>query len=342
MVSTHAGTSSPRFETPNAKSISLNHLLAPESFVDTILGACLRLKRLLRTEPHYEVYDAESLSDKSQKYGVRAYNLRGLSPKIRNYRLRNLKRASARSSYIDTLEQGGKKWLIFADDGADLVPEPFRDCDPLWCTREEYYRAFPALEPRRPYNPEKTEKEAFQDAITLDAYDTSFEKALQRELWKLGPWQALEVINRVRERLLASSKSCHNDDIVEPLSVKQKKTKSPEQAKRLRDRQRLSRQNTRMAKTALRLSANKHNVPRTLDTTPETLDEASSGNEISHVAADETIAIQVQEDIESSFLCEVCRMTPHGQRATIRNYQVLFGYCCNTARRRYNGIDSIA
>ena len=309
MVSTYTETSSPRSQTPNAKNISLNHLLAPESFVDTILGAYLRLKRLLRIEPHYEVYDAESLSDKSQKYGVRAYNLRGLSPKIRNYRLRNLKRASARSSYIDTLEQGGKKWLIFADDGADHVPEPFRDCDPLWCTREEYYRAFPALEPRRPYNPEKTEKEAFQDAVTLEAHDDSFEKALEAELSRLNPYQALEVIDRVRERLVASSKSCHNDDTVKSLSVKQKKTKSPEQAKRLRDRQRHSRQKTRMAKTALKLGANSDSFPQTLGMAPETLTETSSGNETSHVAADETVAIQVQEDNEGSCFCDVCRMT---------------------------------
>ena len=150
MVSIHTETSSPKFGTPNAKSTSLNHLLAPESFVDTILGACLRLKRLLRKEPHYEVYAADSLSDGNQKYEVRAYDLRGLSLKVRNYRIRNLKRASARSSCIGSFEQGGKQWLVFADAGANLVPEPFRDYGPPWSTKEEYDRAFPVLEPRRP------------------------------------------------------------------------------------------------------------------------------------------------------------------------------------------------
>ena len=219
--------------------------------VDTILGACLRLKRLLRTEPHYEVYDAECLSDGAQKYEVRAYNLRGLSLKLRNYRIRNLKRASARSSCIGSLEQGGKKWLIFADPQADLIPEPSGDCSPLWSTRGDYERAFPVLEPPRPHKPEQPEMEAFQDGEIVEEYDASFEKALEEELSKLDAHQALEVINRVRERLVASSKFCHNDHTVTPLSKKQKKMKSPEQAKRLRDRQRLSREKKRMAKTAL-------------------------------------------------------------------------------------------
>ena len=328
MVSTHTETSSPKVETPNAKSISLNHLLAPESFIDTILGACLRLKRLLRTESHYEVYDAESLSDKNQKYEVWAYNLRGLSLKVRNYRVRNLKRASARSSYIDALEQGGKKWLVFADAGADLVPEPFRDCQPLWCTKEEYDRAFPVLEPRRPYNSEHIEMEAFQDGVTVEAYDTSFEKALEGELSKLDAYQALEVINRVRERLVASSKSCHNDGTVTPVPLKQKKIKSPEQAKRLRERQRLSREQKRMAKTALRLSANGDSISQTLDMAPEPPTETSSANEINHVDADKTIAIEVQEDIKNLLLCSFCCMVMHGQWVTIRNYPYLFGFAC--------------
>ena len=314
MVSTHTEPSSPRFKTSNAKNISLNHLLAPESFVDTILGACLRLKRLLRTESHFDVYDAEALSDNNHKYEVRAYNLRGLSPNLRNYRIRNLKRASARSLYIDSLEQGGKKWLVFADVRADPVPEPSRDCQPLWYTKEEYDLAFPVLEPRRPHNTGKPEKEAFQDAVTLEAYDMSFEKVLGAELSRFTAYQALEVIDRVRERLLASSKSWNNDDTVKPLSVKQKKTKSPEQAKRLRDRQRHSRQKTRMAKTALKLDANSDSSPQPLDMAPKTLIETPSGNELSHVAADEAITIQVQEDNESSCFRDVGRMTPDGQR----------------------------
>ena len=252
MVSTRSEMSSPESVAPNAKSISLKHLLAYESFTDTILGACLRLKRLVRTESHYEVYDAESLSNGNQNYEVRVYNLRGLSLKVRNYKIRNLKRACARSSCIGSLEQGGKKWLVFADARADLVPEPSRDCGPLWCTKGEYDRTFPVLESRRPYNSEKTEKEALQDGLIVEAYDASFEKALEEELSKLDAYQALEVVDRVRERLVASFKPCHNGDKITPLSEKRRKIRSPEQAKRVSDRQRLSRQTRRRAKAALK------------------------------------------------------------------------------------------
>ena len=312
MVSTHTETSTPKFETPNAKIISLNHQLAYESFGDTILGACLRLKRLIRTETHYEVYDAESLSDGNQKYEVRAYNLRGLSLKVRNYRIRNLKRASARSSCIGSLEQGGKKWLVLADPQADLIPESSGACSPLWSTRDEYERAFPVLESHKPDDSEKIEKEALQDRVVVEAYDVSFEKALEDELSKrLDAKQALEVIDRVRERLVASSKPCHPDDKIRPMSEKQKKPKSPEQAKRLRDRQRLSRQTKRRVKTALRLVANGDNMSQTVDTASEPPTETSLGKENNHGPADKTFAIQIRNQLRRLLRTPFNRMKMH-------------------------------
>lgn len=199
------------------------------------------------------------------------------------------------------------KWLVFADAGADLVPEPFQEYDPFWSTKEEFDRAFPVLEPRRPY---KAETEAFQDGVTVESYDASFEKALKGELSNWDACQALELINRVREPLVALSKLCHTDDTVTPLSEKQKKIKSPEQAKRLRDRQRLSRQRKRTAKTALRLAANSDSMSQTLDMTSEPAIETSSGNENNRVAIDQTIDNQLQEDFEDC-LCYICRMTLH-------------------------------
>ena len=312
MVSTYTETPSPKFKTPNAKSISLNHQLAYESFGDTILGACVRLKRLLRTESHYEVYDAESLSDGNQKYEVRAYDLRGLSLKVRNYKIRNLKRASTRSSCVGSLEQGGKKWLVFANPLADLVPEPPRDCRPLLRTRDEYERAFPILVSHKPYDSEKPEKKALQDRVVVEAYDVSIEKALEDELSKrLDAKQALEVIDRARERVVASSKSYHPEDKITPMSEKQKKPKSPEQAKRLRDRQRLSRQTKRRAKTALRLGANGDNMSQTVDTASEPPTKTSLRNKNNHGRADKIFDIELQVDLRSLLRSRISRMKMH-------------------------------
>ena len=320
MVSTQAETLSPKLEPPNAKSISLNHLLAYESFVDTILGACLRLKRLLRTEPHYEVYDAESLSDGSQKYEVRAYNLQGISPKVRMYRNRNLNRAEERTSWIGSLKQGGKKWLVFADAGAEIVPEDSGDCSPLWCTKPDYDRAFPVLEQHRTYSLKKTEKEALQDGVVGESYEASFTKALIEEHSnRLDAYQTLEGIEDVRGRLVASFKSFHSDDKTALMSEQRKKIKSTEQAKRLRDRQRLSRQRKRTTKTALRLGANVNSMSQTHDMTSGPPTETISGDEKNHVAVDKPTAIQVQEDLERLLLCDICRMTKHNH---------LFGYAC--------------
>ena len=283
--------------TSNAKRISLNHLLAPESFVDTILGACLRLKRLLRTEPHYEVYDAESLSEGNQKYEVRAYNLRELSIKGRNYRIRNLKRASTRSSYIGSLEQGGKKWLVFDDPRADLVSEPSRDLSPLWSTRDEYERTFPILEPHKPDNLENPEKEAPQDGVVIESYEASFAKALEEELLeRLDTHQTLEVIDRIRARLVASSQFAHYDDRLTSMSEKRKESKSSGQAKRLRDRQRLSRQTRRKAKAALRTGATGDSMPQTPDMTLGPPTEVFSENECSHVATNHIVDNETQEE----------------------------------------------
>ena len=354
-----------RFGATNARKHSLNYLVPYESFIDTILGGCLRLKGFLRTEQHYEVYDAESLHDETQKYEVRAYDLRELPPKVRNYRIKNLKRASARSSCVGSLKQGGKKWLVFADVPADLVQQPFRNCGPTWCTKEEYARAFPVTEPSRPYDPKKTEKKALQDGAVVEAYDPSIEKALEEELsQRLDARQTL--VDRVPERLVALSKPCHEDNEMIHLSEKQKKLKSPEQAKRLRDRQRLSRQERRKAKAVLKMGETINTIPQTLDMTsgppieiesaeqkkrprdrqqlsrqerrkakaalkmgetsnsiPQTLDmtsgpptKTSSENEHDHVAADKSIAIQVQEDLERRFLCDICRIAMRAWEGT--------------------------
>ena len=250
MASPHSETSSTKLVALNAESNSVEHLLAYESFTDTILGTCLRLKRLVRTKSHYGVYYAESLSDGNQEYEVRAYNLRRLSVKERNYKIRNLKRASARSSCIGSLDQGGKRWLVFTDTRLELTPEPVRDYGPLWRTKEEYDRAFPVLEPQNPYNSDNSEDEPPQNEAVAEAFNARVEKALTEEpLKNPGIYQ---VIDEPRELLVTSFNSCHHYKETTSLSEERKKIKSPEQEKRLRDRHRLSRQTKGRAKAALK------------------------------------------------------------------------------------------
>ena len=284
LPSTQFAASGPRFGATDAKNNSLNHLIPYESFIDTILGGCIRLKGLLRTQPHYEVYAAESLSDVNQNFAGRAYILRGLSLRLRNYRIRNLNRAEARSSWIGSLEQGGQRWLVFADARVELVPEPFRDGGPLWCTEEEFDRAFAVLEPRRPYNSENVEEEAIQDGVVVEASDTSSETAREKKLSRrLDACQAPEVIHRLRKLLVANYYKSTS------LSEKRKKIKSPEQGKRLRDRQRLSRQTKRRAKAALETGANSDSMCQTLDITSGPRIEVFSGSESNNVATSQTI-----------------------------------------------------
>ena len=220
LPSAPCAASGPGLGATNAKRKSLNHLIPYESFIDTILGGCLRLKGLLRNEPHYEVYVAGSLSDRDHKFVVRAYILRGLAVRVRDYKIRNLKRASARSSCIGSLDQGGKRRLAFTDSRVELAPEPFRDCGLLWRTKEEYDRAFPVLEPLKPYNSENTEKNTPQEETVVEACSARVEKAPEEEPLKHPG--AYRVIDGLCELLVTSFNSCHHYKEITSLSEERK------------------------------------------------------------------------------------------------------------------------
>ncbi len=265
LPSTQLAASGPRIGAPNAKTNSLNHLIPYEAFIDAILGGCLRLKGLLRTESHYEVYAAESLSDRNQKFEVRAYILRGLAPRERNYRIRNLKRASAHSSFIASLDQVGKKWLVFACCQDRLSSSPPKNHEPFCSTGEIYEReddesAFPTLDTYKSCGYKGRDKEGSETDTTVVTYDHNFEKAFGDELLtkleafgeelltKLEIAQALDVVDRLRERVMAWFEPCPGGQKDTMKLGKRTKTKSPEQLQRARDRQRLRRQAKRLAK----------------------------------------------------------------------------------------------
>ena len=254
LPSSQIAASGPRYRASNAQTNSLNHLIPYEAFIDAIIGCCFRLKGLLRTELHYEVYAAESISDRNQKFEARAYSLRGLTPRERNYRVRNLGRASGHPSCIASLDQVGKKWLVFACCQDGLLSSPPKSHDPFYSTgegygRDDYESAFPSLDTCKPCGYKGTDKEGIKTDTAAVTYDHNFEKALEEELLtKRDAAQALDVVDRLRERVVAWFEPCPGGqkEIMKP--GKQTKKKSPEQLQRASDRQRLKRQAKRLAK----------------------------------------------------------------------------------------------
>ncbi len=80
------------------------------------MGACLgrsfRLKGLIRAEPSYELYAVEPMFKTSQTYEARAYTFQGLKYEERKYRMRQFKRCQGNRFCEQSLEQGGKKWVV--------------------------------------------------------------------------------------------------------------------------------------------------------------------------------------------------------------------------------------
>jgi hypothetical protein len=88
-----------------------------ENFIGAILGSCFRLFGLLRNESHGDVYAAEDLGLSSHRYEAKAYILRGITSKLYDYRVRNLKRLSAKSSFVYSLDQNGRKFIVNMVEG---------------------------------------------------------------------------------------------------------------------------------------------------------------------------------------------------------------------------------
>lgn len=57
--------------------------------------------------------------------------VRGLSAKERNYRIRNLKRCNAKNSFVGSLEQAGKKPIVFTEAPIELEPLISKQCGPV-------------------------------------------------------------------------------------------------------------------------------------------------------------------------------------------------------------------
>jgi hypothetical protein len=83
-----------------------------ENFVGAVIGASFRILKFLRSENHGDVYAVEDLSPTANRYEAKAYTLRGLPERTRNYRVRNLKKLTSKPSFICTFDQQGRKFVI--------------------------------------------------------------------------------------------------------------------------------------------------------------------------------------------------------------------------------------
>jgi hypothetical protein len=68
-----------------------------DRLVGSVLAVNFRVEKFLRHDNHADVYSILCLSSPSESFEARVYDLGGLSPKLRQYRLRNVKRLSNRT-----------------------------------------------------------------------------------------------------------------------------------------------------------------------------------------------------------------------------------------------------
>jgi hypothetical protein len=87
-------------------------VLPYESFIGAILGGAFRILKFLRSENHGDVYAVEDLSSTAIRYEAKAYILRDVPRRTRDYRVRNLKKLASQPSFICSFDQLGRKFVI--------------------------------------------------------------------------------------------------------------------------------------------------------------------------------------------------------------------------------------
>jgi hypothetical protein len=83
-----------------------------DNYIGAVLGARYRLKGLLRHENHGDVFAAEDICYRGDRYEVKAYVLHNLPEKLYHYRTRNLKKLTAKPSFVCSLDQNGFKYAV--------------------------------------------------------------------------------------------------------------------------------------------------------------------------------------------------------------------------------------
>ncbi|MCJ1396355.1 hypothetical protein MMC18_009245 [Xylographa bjoerkii] len=191
---------------------------------------------LLRHEPHADLYAAEHLSEQIQ-LTVKAYLIRGVSKKDREYRVRNLKRLTDKPSFVGSLEQSGRKWLIFFREPAE-TPKPARKyCGP---DRRNWSRCVPDI--FLAYRP--------KDLSAHGTYKIMMEE-LEAETARISSFCSQpSLAARLISRLIESNPSWSDGKLAMSQASEARKPKSPEQIDHVRERQRLARKAKRLQKAA--------------------------------------------------------------------------------------------
>ncbi|ERF70420.1 hypothetical protein EPUS_04698 [Endocarpon pusillum Z07020] len=98
---------------PDQSTPESDSLLIPyENFTGAILGSSFRFLGLDRSENHGDVYLLERLSPSDNKYEAKAYILHGIPQKLYKYRIRNLKRLAGNCSFVCSVNQQGRKFVV--------------------------------------------------------------------------------------------------------------------------------------------------------------------------------------------------------------------------------------
>ncbi|MCJ1409776.1 hypothetical protein MMC19_003859 [Ptychographa xylographoides] len=202
-----------------------------------MLGHSIRLLVLLRHELHGDVYAAEYLFEQVD-LTVKAYLIRGVSKKDREYRVRNLKRLADKPSFVGSLEQSGRKWLISFREPPENPKPALRYRGPDRRNWTRYAAEFPSL--AQAYRPKD-----------LPAHDTKIiiMEELKAEALRISSSQSQpSLAARLISRLIESNPSWSDEKLAMSQAGDAKKPKSPEQIDYARERQRIARKAKRLQK----------------------------------------------------------------------------------------------
>jgi hypothetical protein len=106
-----------------AQATSPDLVLPYENFIGAILGGAFRILKFLRSENQGDVYAIEDLSSTAIRYEAKAYILRGVPRRTRDYRVRNLKKLASKPSFICSFDQLGRKFVINRLEEKEELPE---------------------------------------------------------------------------------------------------------------------------------------------------------------------------------------------------------------------------